>query len=568
MSALYSDIGKGLEDLAHRRPDIWKLSACGVTRSERPIPALLDREAYACATSRTRVLLVGGLSGRQDDVGQALNTLKLFADAGESLSGKVALSAVPCGNLDGLMMGKGPDNGAGGNPSIGYPPEDGFFYDPQNPEVRYLWRWICFQAPDLILELQAGPSVSWEANAAANNFVKALGANNVGPGDNLLAAIGVGNADGLAPIPGLRLTTPKEAIAPELERLWNALPQVSPIGPSPARLMLDARRPRTPMEIARILASTYGHKLEEPIMYTQGVSISGRLRLAELDPASPSPVADITALVEPYLSGVIDPFGDETETHKLAGIVWADELAKATSDKRYADLAVRAANYYAPRGRGEPPSPADPDFRTEDMFMAGTMLGRAYRITGERSYLDMLAGLLLDGNIQQDDGLFWHCRSAPYYWGRGNGFAAMGLAETLTYLPHDHPHRSDIVAMHVKLLDGLRRLQQPSGMYLQVLDFPGSYQEHTATCMIGYSIARGIRLGWLDSSYRDSLQLAWQGVSERIDDEGNVVDSCTGTGVQENVRGYLDRPAIFGYDDRGGSMAIWFAVEMERLLRG
>ena len=568
MSALYSDIGEALGGLAHRRPDIWKLSACGVTRSERPIPALLDREAYACATSRTRVLLVGGLSGRQDDVGQALNTLKLFADAGESLSGKVALSAVPCGNLDGLMMGKGPENGAGGNPSIGYPPEDGFFYDSPNPEVRYMWRWICFQAPDLILELLDGPSVSWEANGAANNIVKALGANNVGPGDSLLAAIGVGNPDGLAPIPGLRLTTPKEAIASELERLWNALAQVSPIGPSPARLMLDARRSRTPMEIARILASTYGHKLEEPIMYTQGVSISGRLRLAELDPASPSPVADITALVERYVSGTFDPFGDEPETHKLAGIVWADELAKATSDKRYADLVVRAANYYAPKGLGEPPSPADPDFRTEDMFMAGTMLGRAYRITGERSYLDMLAGLLFDGNIQQDDGLFWHCRSAPYYWGRGNGFAAMGLAETLTYLPHDHPHRSDIAAMHVKLLNGLRGLQQPSGMYLQVLDFPGSYQEHTATCMIGYSIARGIRLDWLDSSYRDSLHMAWQGVSERIDDEGNVVDSCTGTGVQENVRGYLDRPAIFGYDDRGGSMAIWFAVEMERLSRG
>ena len=105
-------------------------------------------------------------------------------------------------------------------------------------------------------------------------------------------------------------------------------------------------------------------------------------------------------------------------------------------------------------------------------------------------------------------------------------------------------------------------------MYLQLIDFPGSYQELTATCMIGYSMARGIRLGWLDGSYRSVVDLAWQGVSERVDPEGNIVDGCTGTGVLDNLRSYLDRPANSGYDDRSGSMALWFAAEMERLARG
>ena len=53
-----------------------------------------------------------------------------------------------------------------------------------------------------------------------------------------------------------------------------------------------------------------------------------------------------------------------------------------------------------------------------------------------------------------------------------------------------------------------------------------------------------------------------------MDDIGNVVDGCASTGVQNNVRDYLDRPAIFGLDDRSGGMALWFAVEMERLARG
>ena len=243
------------------------------------------------------------------------------------------------------------------------------------------------------------------------------------------------------------------------------------------------------------------------------------------------------------------------------------ELAEATGDRRYSDLIVQVADRYQAVPRGTAPPPCDPDFRTEDMFMAGAMLGRAFSITGERRYLDILTRFLLDGEIQQDDGLFRHCRSAPYFWGRGNGFAALGLTETLTYLPEDHPDRDAVLAMYRRLLEGMRNVQEPSGMYPEVLDFPGSYHEFTATCMAGYAMARGLRLGWLDESYRESLRMAWQGVSERVDDNGDVVDACISTGVQENLREYLHRPAVFGFDDRSGSMALWFAVEMERLSR-
>ena len=45
------------------------------------------------------------------------------------------------------------------------------------------------------------------------------------------------------------------------------------------------------------------------------------------------------------------------------------------------------------------------------------------------------------------------------------------------------------------------------------------------------------------------------------------MDCCTNTGVQESLQAYLDRPAIFGRDDRGGAMALWFALEMEQLTR-
>jgi rhamnogalacturonyl hydrolase YesR len=335
---------------------------------------------------------------------------------------------------------------------------------------------------------------------------------------------------------------------------------------SRARQALEARRARTPKAVAGILAGVYGYRLDSPINYTQAVGISGRLRFHELAPETESPAPSIVNLVAPYASGQTPPHGDQPGGSNLAGLIWGPELTDATGDGRYTEMVIAAANHYQPGAGDAAPPPCDPDFRCEDMFTGGAMLGRAYHLTGERRYLDLLVKLLLDGHIQQPDGLFWHCRSAAYRWSRANGFAALGLTETLTYLPEDFSHRDKILEMYRHLLDGMLSVQHPSGMFNQLLDYPGSYQELTATSMMVYSLARGLRLGWLDSSYRPALERTWQAVSEHVDDAGNVVDGCASTGVQHSVKEYLDRPSVYGYDDRTGGMALWCAVEQARLV--
>ena len=558
------DIINALDALARARPGFWTRTACGVTRSLTPIPALLDRNAYSANTARARITMVGGLSGNPGDVDLALHALELYAGGGDGLALRVALSAVPCANPDGLRLGRGPENGAGGNPTQSYPPEGNFYFDPENPEKRYLWRWLCFQAPDLVLELRSGSgSVAWECNAAARRLAPGLGARQVADG-SLLGALADGHPEGLDVIPAVRLTCSDDQLAREISRLFGLVQQGAMAGRSPARQLLDRRRARSPLDIARILAAAYGHSFD-PVVYTQGVPISGRLQLAQLDPDSGDPSPAIADLLKDFVDGGLR---DGLAPSALASVVWGDELTQAIGDPRYSALMLQAANRFQPATAGEAPLPCDPDFRTEDMFMAGALLGRAHGLTGDSGFVDMLARFLLDGDIQQDNGLFWHCRSAPFYWGRGNGFAALGLTETLTYLPDDHTARADITDMYLDLLDALGESQRQSGMLPQVLDFPGSYDEFTATCMLGYSIARGLRRGWLEDEWRQTLDLAWQGVAERIDDVGNVVDACASTGVQQNVRDYLDRPAVYGFDDRSGGMALWFALEMERLARG
>ena len=557
-------INEALDTLIRVRPGFWTRSACGVTRSLGQISALLDRNAYSLDTSRVRILLLGGLTGYQADVDMALHALELFAGGGDSLSLRIALSAVPCANPDGLRLNVAPENGAGGNPSSVYPPEGKYYYDPEDPEKRYLWRWICFQAPDLVIELQSGDSLDWEFNQAAHSLAPGLGAKSISGEQGLLAALGSGHPDGLGTVPGLRLTVTDEQLPRELGRLFSMLRQLDVSSKSNARHALDSRRGRPIIEIARTLAAAYGHTFD-PVVYTQGVPISGRLRLYQLEPSADNPVTAVANLLESFTNTGL-PEG--LTPSALASVVWADELAEATGEARYNQLVIAAAERFESRGQGVAPRPCDPDYRTEDMFMGSAILGRAFKLTGNTKYIDMLADFLLSGKIQQSHGLFWHCRSAAYYWGRGNGFSAMGLAEALTYLPEDHVSRDDILSMYRRLMDSLGRLQHHSGMLNQVLDIPGSYLEFTATCMMGYAMARGIRLGFLSDEFTSVVDQAWKGVAERVDDVGNVVDACASTGVQENVREYLDRPAIFGYDDRSGGMALWFAIEMERLARG
>ena len=542
----------------------WTDDGCGVTRLDTPIAALVHPDAYKDDSDRHRVLLVGGLDGSAESAAAAA-TLESYATS-RRLRNRIALSAIPCANPDGLNSGEASGNGSGGNPANGYPPEGGFFNHETDPETRYLWRYIGFMAPDYVLEVRAADSVSWECSDVPSQLSEALDAKPIADDGGLLSALGMGSPNDLGRIPGIRLNAPAGQAAESVGVLWEILETEAAAKKSEARTALDSRRGREPIEIAARLVNHYGDTLD-PVIYTQGVSISGRLRYGALTDSVEECAEGVANLVRPYLSGDKAWFSDSDGGANYAGIVWADEMYEATGDSRYRDLLLSIADRFRGSDAGAPPPPCDPDYRTEDMFFAGAILGRAFALTGDISYLDIQSSFLLEADIQVESGLFKHCRSVPYHWGRGNGFAAMGYAETLTRLPDDHPDRDGLIAIHRRHLDALTVRQRPSGMFSQLLDMPGTYQELTAVCMVGYAVARGLRLGWLDESYRALADSLWRAASERIGPDGEVVDGCTGTGAVNDRRFYIDRAAEYGRDDRTGNLALWFAVEIVRLSR-
>ena len=334
----------------------------------------------------------------------------------------------------------------------------------------------------------------------------------------------------------------------------------------PTETELKHRRSRNALEVAHILANEYGHILE-PTNYVRGVAMSGRLRLHTLDDGYPDPSADLAAIVDPLLTDESFHTLGTSDGSKHAGFVWADELSETTGDPRYADFLLRFANLYLTARSDGFPVPVDADYRVEDLFFVGAIVGRAFAITGDRQYADAMASVFQKVHAQPDSGLFWHCKASPYYWGRGNAFAALEFAEALSYLPKDHASRDALIQKHTGHLNALITHQDRSGAWRQVINRPDSYLELTATAMLGYTIARGIQLGYLESGFEEAAHLAWSAVSERVDDDGNVYDSCTGTGPLASLQEYIDRPTENGHDDRGGSMALWFATEYERMSR-
>ena len=298
----------------------WITAACGVTRSETSIPTLLDREAYAATSDKMRVLLIAGMDGDSGSAETALAALDDFATAGHD--GRVALSIVPLANPDAV-----PGNEAG------YPPEGGFFDHPTEPEKRYLWRWTCFQVPDLVVELRTADTTTWEANGAAEALRKRLNAQPVPLDGSLVAALGTGSPDDLGTIPAVRLTAPLGEALSELAGLWDVLSEAT-VRPSEARKTLNLRTARTPIEVGHSLEAYYGKKLT-PFLYNDGIAISGRLRLAELDPDAPSPVEEIVSIVEPYVSNPGGVLGDPPQMGAIGGTIWGQELTVATGDERY-----------------------------------------------------------------------------------------------------------------------------------------------------------------------------------------------------------------------------------------
>lgn len=142
------------------------------------------------------------------------------------------------------------------------------------------------------------------------------------------------------------------------------------------------------------------------------------------------------------------------------------------------------------------------------------------------------------------------------YWGRSLGWYVMALVDVLEILPTGHGDYDELVRILNDLLTALKKYQETgTGVWYQVLDQgerKGNYLEASASSMIVYAMAKGIRLGVLDdSSWNDSLDRAYQGVITEF-----VLETKEGW---VNLNKTCQVAGLGGADERDGTYAYYIS---------
>ncbi len=239
------------------------------------------------------------------------------------------------------------------------------------------------------------------------------------------------------------------------------------------------------------------------------------------------------------------------------------ELYMQTDDDRFLKQGIELADMQWDRPTTDGLTP-QARFWIDDIWMIAGLQVQAYRAARQPVYLDRaaLAVRMYLEKLQQPNGLFHHGTDAPFFWGRGNGWVAAGLAELLSELPETHIEYAAIAAGYIKMMDALVRYQSDDGMWLQLIDVSESWKETSATAMFGYALSVGVSRNILDDpKYISSYRKAWNALMDYIDEDGNITDICVGTGKSDDIGYYLTRPRSTG-DLHGQAPMLWFAYTL------
>jgi unsaturated rhamnogalacturonyl hydrolase len=200
-------------------------------------------------------------------------------------------------------------------------------------------------------------------------------------------------------------------------------------------------------------------------------------------------------------------------------------------------------------------------FWIDDIWMIGSLQVQAYRVSGEAVFLDRAAleTVAYLEQLQQCNGLFHHGEHAPFFWGRGNGWVAAGLAEVLSELPETHPRYNTIKEGYLKMMYALLDCQSEDGMWRQLVDDETAWKETSCTGMFAYAMAVGVKKGILpQKEFKTAYRKAWLALTSYINLEGRIGNVCVGTGQSSEADYYLERPVVTG-DFHGQAPVLWLA---------
>ncbi|WP_242157177.1 glycoside hydrolase family 88/105 protein [Aestuariivivens sediminis] len=212
----------------------------------------------------------------------------------------------------------------------------------------------------------------------------------------------------------------------------------------------------------------------------------------------------------------------------------------------------------------------------DDLFMSVPALAQMGKLTGEKTYYDDAVKQVIqfsDRMFNTDKGLYMHgwvqdMEVHPqYHWARANGWAIMAIVELLDVLPKEHTGYPTVLKQLNLHVEGLAAYQDQTGFWHQLIDRNDSYLETSATAIYTYAMARAINRGFIDkTAYSPAVLLAWNAVSTKVNEKGQVEGTCVGTGMAFDPAFYYNRP-IHVFAAHGYGPVILAGAEILKLIK-
>jgi unsaturated rhamnogalacturonyl hydrolase len=158
--------------------------------------------------------------------------------------------------------------------------------------------------------------------------------------------------------------------------------------------------------------------------------------------------------------------------------------------------------------------------------------GHLGRLTEDNGLVDLAAEQALGyvRMLQDENGIFWHFflertqQRYGYGWGRGQGWALLGLLDLLDYLPDGHPASRDLQDAALALVRALVRLQRADGGWSAVVGDAGSGDESSTAAFAAAGFAQGIASGLFGEEFLEPARRAWEHALGRVDNRGVLAD--------------------------------------------
>lgn len=196
----------------------------------------------------------------------------------------------------------------------------------------------------------------------------------------------------------------------------------------------------------------------------------------------------------------------------------------------------------------------------------------------EQHSRDVKTGLLYHGwdESKQQKWANTSTGTSPNFWGRALGWYGMALVDALDFYPEKNKGRDSLIAILNRFAKAVAKYQDAkTGLWYDIVDKakePKNYLEASASSMLVYTLAKGVRKGYLPLSYLTNADKAYAGIVKQFIKTENGQTNLYGTVSVSGLGGspyrdgsfeyYMSEPVVVN-DPKGMGAFINAAVEME-----